>query len=52
MLAPESHTDPVSRSPLVDAFDHHVWATLQLIDACSELSPEQLATTVPGTYGS
>jgi uncharacterized damage-inducible protein DinB len=42
----------MSRSPLADAFDHHIWATLRLIDACSGLSPEQLATTVPGTYGS
>jgi uncharacterized damage-inducible protein DinB len=37
---------------LDDAFAHHVWATLRLIDACSALSPEQLETTVPGTYGS
>ena len=35
-----------------DAFEHHVWATLRLIDACLELSPEQLGTPVPGTYGS
>jgi uncharacterized damage-inducible protein DinB len=35
-----------------DAFAHHVWATLRLIDACLELGPEQLATAVPGTYGS
>jgi uncharacterized damage-inducible protein DinB len=35
-----------------DAFDHHVWGTLRLIDTCSDLSPEQLATAVPGTYGS
>ncbi len=35
-----------------DAFGHHVWATLRVIDACLELSPEQLETTVPGTYGS
>ena len=42
----------MSRSPLADAFGHHTWATLQVIDACSNLSPEQLATTVPGTYGS
>jgi uncharacterized damage-inducible protein DinB len=35
-----------------DAFAHHVWATLQLIDACLVLGPEQLETTVPGTYGS
>ena len=29
-----------------------MWATLQLIDACTPLSAAQLATTVPGTYGS
>jgi uncharacterized damage-inducible protein DinB len=39
-------------SPLSDAFGHHVWATLRLLDACDRLTPEQLATTVPGTYGS
>jgi uncharacterized damage-inducible protein DinB len=38
---------------LDDAFAHHVWATERLIDACSEaLTPEQLATPAPGTYGS
>ena len=42
----------MSRSLIDDAFGHHVWAALQLIDACLVLSPEQLATTVPGTYGS
>ena len=42
----------MTRPILADAFDHHVWATLQLIDACLALSDEQLATTVPGTYGS
>jgi uncharacterized damage-inducible protein DinB len=40
------------RSLLADAFAHHVWATLRLIEACEGLSAEQLATTVPGTYGS
>jgi uncharacterized damage-inducible protein DinB len=35
-----------------DAFGHHVWATLRLIDACRSLDPEQLASSVPGTYGS
>jgi uncharacterized damage-inducible protein DinB len=35
-----------------DAFAHHVWATTRLIDACLALNPKQLATTVPGTYGS
>jgi uncharacterized damage-inducible protein DinB len=39
-------------SLLEDAFAHHVWATLRLIDTCLALSPQQLETTVPGTYGS
>ncbi len=39
-------------SLLGDAFSHHVWATEQLIDHCVALTPEQLATTVPGTCGS
>jgi uncharacterized damage-inducible protein DinB len=42
----------MSRPPFDDAFGHHVWATLQLLDACLALPPEQLETTVPGTYGS
>ncbi len=38
-------------SPLKDAFAHHVWATTQLIDVCAALTPEQLQTVAPGTYG-
>lgn len=41
----------MSRSVLEDAFAHHVWATLRLIDTCLALSPQQLATAVPGTFG-
>jgi uncharacterized damage-inducible protein DinB len=41
----------MSRSVLSDAFAHHSWATIRLIDACLPLSDEQLASTVPGTYG-
>lgn len=37
---------------LEDAFAHHVWATLRVIDACLPLSAEQLETAAPGTYGS
>lgn len=37
---------------LADAFRHHVWATLRLIDVCAELRPEQLETSAQGTYGS
>ena len=37
---------------MADAFAHHVWATLRVIDECLALNPEQLETAVPGTYGS
>jgi uncharacterized damage-inducible protein DinB len=42
----------MTRSVLHDAFSHHVWATLRVIDACTALTADQLATAVPGTYGS
>jgi uncharacterized damage-inducible protein DinB len=42
----------MATSMLEDAFAHHVWATLGLLDVCLALTPEQLETTVPGTYGS
>jgi uncharacterized damage-inducible protein DinB len=41
----------MSASVLQDAFGHHVWATLTLLDACRELPPDKLETNVPGTYG-
>jgi len=42
----------MSRPILADAFGHHIWATLRVIDVCAALPPEQLQTTVPGTFGS
>ncbi len=42
----------MATSILGDAFAHHVWATERLIDACAALTPEQLTTPVPGTFGS
>lgn len=39
-------------STLRDAFAHHVWATLRVIDVCRGLGSEQLGTAAPGTYGS
>jgi uncharacterized damage-inducible protein DinB len=42
----------MTASLLEDAFAHHVWASLRVLDACLELDQEQLGTTVPGTYGS
>lgn len=42
----------MSTSLLEAAMAHHIWATERLIDTCAALSPEQLKTPVPGTYGS
>jgi uncharacterized damage-inducible protein DinB len=42
----------VTRPILADAFAHHVWATDRILEACGGLDGDQLATTVPGTYGS
>ena len=42
----------MARHPLDDAFRHNAWATIRLIDVCAALTPEQLVTEVPGTYGS
>jgi uncharacterized damage-inducible protein DinB len=42
----------MTRPMLADAFAHHAWATLQVIDAGLALTPEQLGAGVPGTYGS
>jgi uncharacterized damage-inducible protein DinB len=36
---------------LVDLFRHNTWANLRLIDVCSDLTPEQMAVSVDGTYG-
>jgi uncharacterized damage-inducible protein DinB len=36
---------------LDDAMAHHIWATERIIDSCTELSGEQLATPAAGTYG-
>ena len=38
-------------SLLHDAFAHHLWASQRLLDACEALTPEQLRTPTPGTYG-
>ena len=39
----------MGRSLLDDAFAHHVWATLRLIDACLALTPAQSNVPVPAT---
>jgi uncharacterized damage-inducible protein DinB len=42
----------MTTSLLSDALAHHIWATERLIDECASLTPEQLKTPAPGTYGS
>src|SRR5262245_65464599 len=41
----------MTKTLLDDAFAHHMWATLQVMDVCARLEPEQLEATAPGTYG-
>jgi uncharacterized damage-inducible protein DinB len=41
----------MSSSFLETASAHHVWATLRVVDACLELSAEELETDVIGTRG-
>lgn len=36
---------------LTTLFEHHLWANLRLLERCAELTPEQLAATIPGAYG-
>jgi uncharacterized damage-inducible protein DinB len=42
----------MTRSLLADAFEHHNWATLRLLDACASLTSQQLDATAVGTMGS
>lgn len=42
----------MSTSLLADAFSHHTWATLRLLDVCRDLDADRLATQAPGTFGS
>ena len=42
----------MGRSLMDDAFAHHTWATLRVIDVCAGLSPAQLEIAPQGTYGS
>ena len=42
----------MTTSLLGDAFADHLWTTERLIDEWVALTPEQLETPAPGTYGS
>ena len=37
---------------LTTLFSHHLWANLRLLERCAALTPEQLAATTIGAYGS
>ena len=37
---------------LSDFYKHNLWANLHLLDACAQLSDEQLDATMVGTFGS
>lgn len=50
MTGSTEHTE--ADSALVVLFQHKTWATAMLIEACRELSEEQLSATTPGTFGS
>ncbi len=50
-MKPSATFATVAGSLMDDAFAHHVWATLRLLDVCRTLSPAQLEAPVPGTYG-
>lgn len=41
----------MSTEHLVRLFEHNLWANRLVLEACSGLSAEQLATSVDGTYG-
>jgi uncharacterized damage-inducible protein DinB len=36
---------------LTTLFNHHLWANLKLFERCAQLSAEQLAAKIPGSYG-
>src|SRR5829696_8684080 len=48
---PVGYGAEMNGSLLNEAFGHHVWATLEVLDVCARLDEDQLATTVPGTFG-
>ena len=37
---------------LTTLFSHNLWANLCLLERCAQLTPEQLAAKIPGSYGS
>ncbi len=42
----------VLNATAAEFLNYNLWANLELIEACLKLTPEQLARSAPGTYGS
>ena len=38
--------------PIINIFNHHLWANLRLLDSCNQLTIEQMQAKVIGTFGS
>jgi len=36
---------------LTTLYSHHLWANLALLEACAKLTPDQLASRIPGSFG-
>lgn len=41
-----------STDTLTTLFSHNLWANLRLLEACADLSEDQLAASIPGSQGS
>ena len=46
-----THMEPQPETTLIELIRYNNWANAQVLTACQQLTPEQLAATVPGTYG-
>jgi uncharacterized damage-inducible protein DinB len=52
VVVPEGDNWRMTARLLDDAFGHHTWASLELMDACAALDEHQLRTGTIGVYGS
>jgi uncharacterized damage-inducible protein DinB len=47
-----TNSQPQPETTLVELIRYNNWANAQILAVCQQLTPEQLAATTPGTYGS
>jgi uncharacterized damage-inducible protein DinB len=50
-LAIDGKAQAAMSTGLVDFYKHNLWANQGLLDACAQLTDEQLHASAPGTYG-